>query len=204
MEIYTHLPLQHHDSIRLLELLPGPKDSPLSCRLSVARKDDHLEYEALSYAWGDPVFSESIKEASSGAAIRITHNLYEALQFLRHEDSPRIFWIDAICINQNDLAEKGHQVALMGHIFRDASRVVVWLGARDCSKTVEILRVLAYEFPAYESTDYLYLSKVTGLLVRLYARRFFEQAWYVKVIYTTRSRGGSLSTITLLSMPFCS
>jgi len=37
-------------------------------------------------------------------------------------------WIDALCIDQADLQEKGHQVAHMGQIFRRADRVVIWLG----------------------------------------------------------------------------
>jgi Heterokaryon incompatibility protein (HET) len=38
-------------------------------------------------------------------------------------------WIDAVCINQADLAEKSQQVAIMGEIYGDAKDVIVWLGA---------------------------------------------------------------------------
>lgn len=37
-------------------------------------------------------------------------------------------WADATCINQQDDAEKGHQVKIMGAIFANAARVLVWLG----------------------------------------------------------------------------
>lgn len=38
------------------------------------------------------------------------------------------FWVDAICINQENDAEKASQVALMGHIYKRAQSVIVWLG----------------------------------------------------------------------------
>jgi len=44
---------------------------------------------------------------------------------------PGALWIDAICINQNDVIEKNHQVAMMGQIYTQAQRVVVWLGPED-------------------------------------------------------------------------
>jgi hypothetical protein len=39
-----------------------------------------------------------------------------------------MLWVDAVCINQLDPVEKGHQVAQMGRIYENAERVVVWLG----------------------------------------------------------------------------
>ena len=39
-----------------------------------------------------------------------------------------MLWIDAICINQQDLKEKGHQVRNMGRIYKQASSVLIFLG----------------------------------------------------------------------------
>ena len=38
------------------------------------------------------------------------------------------YWIDAICINQDDLAERAEQGRLMGQIYANIEMVVVWLG----------------------------------------------------------------------------
>ena len=47
----------------------------------------------------------------------------------KHVDPPRNeFWIDAVCINQNDIVERNHQVAQMSMIYARAWRVLVWLG----------------------------------------------------------------------------
>ena len=48
---------------------------------------------------------------------------------LRYVDRPRVLWIDALCINQNDDSEKEKQVAMMGTIFERAQNVVIWLGS---------------------------------------------------------------------------
>jgi hypothetical protein len=39
-----------------------------------------------------------------------------------------IYWIDSICINQIDNVEKSHQIAHMGSIYGNATRVIAWLG----------------------------------------------------------------------------
>ena len=39
-----------------------------------------------------------------------------------------LFWVDAICINQDDLEERSAQVQIMPQIYSRASCVIVWLG----------------------------------------------------------------------------
>ena len=60
--------------------------------------------------------------------LRVTNNLHTALHHLRQHDQDRILWIDAICINQNNVRERSDQVSRIGDIFRYAKRVIVWLG----------------------------------------------------------------------------
>ena len=62
-----------------------------------------------------------------GRKIMIHANLYEAMARLRCL-RPTEYWIDAVCINQQDLSEKTQQVQMMGRIYGDAEEVVVWLG----------------------------------------------------------------------------
>lgn len=60
-------------------------------------------------------------------------NLVLALRRLRHKDRERYLWMDAILISRCDLADKSHQVAMMGPIYRSASQVICWLGPGDDS-----------------------------------------------------------------------
>ncbi|XDG07466.1 hypothetical protein ABKA04_007081 [Annulohypoxylon sp. FPYF3050] len=113
-------------NIRVLCIEPGPKDSPLECRLKERDLYKDKIGEALSYVWGEPKFDQEIK--IDGSPFKVTTNLRSILCSLRHEDAIREIWIDAICINQSDLQEKSHQVRLMRDIYLKASKTRIWLG----------------------------------------------------------------------------
>lgn len=83
-------------------------------------------FEALSYTWGDP--SETFPLICNDQKLLMHKNLHDALPFLARRCSSQPLWIDAICINQRDEAEKLAQVRLMHRIYRQATRVWVWLG----------------------------------------------------------------------------
>lgn len=134
-EVVGHSKFKYSDSwinprtaIRILNLLP-PKDSTtkdLHCTLSVAKLEDKPSYEAISYVWGPPEFPERLYLPSGYLAI--TSSLAAALRQLRYPDRPRHLWVDAVCINQSDDIEKGHQVELMSQIYRHTSCALAWLG----------------------------------------------------------------------------
>jgi len=128
-------PLPTGESIRLLRLQPGPRDEPISCSLQPANFNDNLPaYEALSYVWGSS--SDTRPIICNGREIAVTRNLRNALRRLRRRDSTRLIWVDAICINQRNDEERGHQVRHMGSIYQRAARVLIWLG-KDESEEAE-------------------------------------------------------------------
>ena len=123
---YTALAPQR---IRVLDLQPGAAGEPLSCRVVVQGFKDE-PYEALSYVWGDPAPVDTIKciEGDSEGPVPIGANLAKALQTFRLADRPRRIWVDAVCINQEDLSERQSQVRMMGRVFGEAEQVLCWLG----------------------------------------------------------------------------
>jgi hypothetical protein len=124
----TYLPLTG-DDIRLLTLKPGPFQSPIHCHLERASLGAKCVYEALSYVWGKDEGHLTITLNMAEHPVR--KNLECALRHLRDKEHPRIFWIDAICINQADTDERSKQVAMMGNIYKKASKVYAWLGEAD-------------------------------------------------------------------------
>lgn len=66
----------------------------------------------------------------------MTKNLYDCLLQLRDtfasdaRSCPE-FWIDAICVNQTDNAERGAHVTIMSIIYNTAQEVIIWLGLSD-------------------------------------------------------------------------
>ncbi|KAF5230266.1 hypothetical protein FAUST_9887 [Fusarium austroamericanum] len=112
---------------RLLRLEPGT--GQIKCQVFQAYLDDEenlIPYEALSYCWGSNRLTSKI--TANGKDLFITENLSEALCHLRTNDQARLLWIDAICIDQSNLRERGHQVGCMSRIYSRADRVLIWLG----------------------------------------------------------------------------
>ncbi|KAI1737933.1 heterokaryon incompatibility protein-domain-containing protein [Xylaria scruposa] len=114
-------------NVRVLSIQPGAEEGPIECKLYVRDINTDGIEAALSYAWGKgPLSDETI--TVDGSTFSVTKNLYGILHKLRLPDVPRDIWIDAICINQSDPEEKGHQVRLMGDIYSKATEVIIWLG----------------------------------------------------------------------------
>lgn len=121
------------DDIRLLNILPG--HGVLECSIHQMPLAKELTFRALSYVWGAQYEVEEI--LLEGRPFKVTRRLHEVLQQLRDEQpgpSSEIghqndyIWIDAICLNQEDVDEKSYQVPRMMEIYQAASVVVIWLG----------------------------------------------------------------------------
>jgi hypothetical protein len=132
---YRYAPLASRTSIRLLRLDADPDSgygcsrAPLLGSLVVVDLDSRWAYEALSYVWGPATFCESI--CIDGKFLRLTQNLAYALRKIRKSDIARYVWIDAICIDQANNQERGHQLKHMADIYRNATLVLVYLGEAD-------------------------------------------------------------------------
>jgi hypothetical protein len=122
--IYSVLPIE---AIRLLCLHPGSRSQTIKCTLSTIQLTNVEPYEALSYVWGSEADPETL--LLDCHEFSITKNLHSALCALRLPDKDRFLWIDALCINQNNDAEKGTQIPLMGSIYERAVQVIAWLGS---------------------------------------------------------------------------
>ena len=121
-------------TIRLVELLPGD-DTHIHSWMHFANLNNlssfvidgkRRSYEALSYTWDtqtlpNPIFCDS-------KILHVTQNVYDALHALRRATTSRMLWIDAICINQADIEERSHQVALMRLVYNRAALVISWIG----------------------------------------------------------------------------
>ncbi|KAM0351775.1 hypothetical protein ACHAPU_002287 [Fusarium lateritium] len=129
--LYKYTALYKNGMIRTLTLLPASSmDLDIHVKLFPVELESYI-YEALSYTWatddGDSSLSSSID--CEGGTIKVSKNCEKALRKLRRQDTARVLWIDAICIDQNNLEERGGQVALMDLIYSKAQKVVIWLGA---------------------------------------------------------------------------
>jgi hypothetical protein len=146
-DTYNYTPIQDLESIRLLSLGPGRKGDPLVGNLTVAHLGQVAKHKALSYVWGDPTPSASF--ICDGKLLPITPSLEEALQAIRQSTETLTIWIDQICINQQDLAERSQQIRFMQKIFSTSETVLVWIGRDDfriAEKAFNLLGALQYQF----------------------------------------------------------
>ncbi|KAH7095503.1 heterokaryon incompatibility protein-domain-containing protein [Paraphoma chrysanthemicola] len=126
---FEYEPLVLEDTtLRLVRLQKGSTEQ-IECELLhtfFLKEEAFIEYEALSYTWGGSEKPKSI--TLNGKHMAVTENLFRALRHLREPEQDRILWIDALCINQKNVEERGHQVRQMPVIYRNALRVIIWLG----------------------------------------------------------------------------
>jgi len=207
-------PLRHDlREIRVVELQPGEAEQPIRLALKYTRllERDCLEYDALSYCWGEAEDTQVLlltvpDEHQPPIRIQTNRNLFLALKQLRRRDIPRTFWIDLLCINQTNIEERTCQVAVMGEIFASARAVCVWLGepdtdvATDCrvihsisqhydkaiqaeSDQTGALRELPHPHDAHD----IILNKSSRLLETHFDRIFFlpwfERVWVLQEVW---------------------
>jgi hypothetical protein len=207
---YQYQPLKSPDIIRLITLLPGRFSSDIRVVLHTKRFKGHskVDFEALSYAWGSTVDPVNIFVGKTGYhTLSVTQNLAEALLCLRYRKKPRVLWIDAISVNQQDLEERSSQVKRMPDIYSRATRVVVWLGpqshdsalALDCVKTVSSHISVNWDIsemaPLSEESESLWSDKYYKMpfnngqllaIASLLSRSWFERLWVRQEISLAR------------------
>jgi hypothetical protein len=194
--------------IRLLEILPksqgisddeGGVDLNVQCAFIYANLDDAPTFEALSYVWGSETKEENI--VLDGQNFLITASLHQALCHLRLAQARRVFWVDAVCIDQTNLVEKSNQVALMQRIYRSATSVTVFLGAawEGCNLALDFFQAAADQPDHhYEPSLEPHLS-VAGHdanssllrqnLVRLLGLPWWRRSWTVQEYALARTVG---------------
>ena len=140
------------------------------------------------------------------SSLDVTRNFAVALQHLRYQKEPRVLWIDAICINQQDVHERSAQVERMGDIYRSARQTTVWLGPEgdDSCLAIEALDHLASKFTVnWRTTTILAIgenrddfdqhttlpvdTKQLSSIKRLLERPWFERLWVWQEVRLARS-----------------
>lgn len=226
MEKFRYKPIDlSKDAIRVVRLCRGYYDERIRCELFEAYLDqiEGVPYEAVSYTWGNQSNEESI--LLDGKESLITSNLIEALRCLRLVRQDRILWIDALCIDQQNDLEKGHQVARMKKIFEYAEQVNIWLGPSNSD--IEELMSSAWELRRHDlkemgKTSWLKIwqrmmergrdydtnfvsRRLTGLQ-ELLRRAWFRRVWIIQEVAvakraTIRCGWRSVPTRIFASLP---
>ncbi|KAH9213872.1 heterokaryon incompatibility protein-domain-containing protein, partial [Leptodontidium sp. 2 PMI_412] len=170
------------DQFRLLCLTaPESQDEPIHVTLETHLDDDHPEYETLSYAWGgEDDDSSRVRPVYVGKywdVLLQTKNCWSLLQYLRPRRGIRLVWLDAICINQEDTSERQMQIVKMGTIYKQSSRVVVYLGSEIVSA-----RSSDRQYPKRRGLHEAATStaELGSKLSRALELRYFDRVWVIQ------------------------
>lgn len=125
-QVSIYKPLKTRQT-RLLVLQPAKStSSELRAELVCSSLLANPNYEALSYTWGDTSVRKPMTLCKQ--PFFVLENLDAALRSLRHTRKDRVIWVDALCINQQDLDERRQQVQQIRVIYEQAQQVIIWLG----------------------------------------------------------------------------
>ncbi|KAI1344015.1 heterokaryon incompatibility protein-domain-containing protein [Xylariaceae sp. FL0016] len=202
--------------IRLLRLKPGGLLNPeITCELfevqydrnNIARdvseqtssssssdSDDDakgrpIEYEALSWCWGDSTKDCGIRlEGKKDRRLAVTRDLALALKYLRLTHKDRILWIDALCINQADHEERNHQVQMMSRIYHCAEQTCIWLGEDNDDSATAISFI--HDIMKLENFDAMSSNRENApkwqSLLLFMQRPWFSRRWVVQEVSLAR------------------
>ncbi|OTB02604.1 hypothetical protein M426DRAFT_322525 [Hypoxylon sp. CI-4A] len=177
--------LQAGDNIRLLRLEKGFWDDPLHGTLISSPLDSQISYEAVSYTWadenGDSKRSCILYLEDSWVILPITRNCEAALRRFRRSKTDRLLWIDAVCINQNNIPERSHQVAMMPKIYSTATSCLVYLGECQHGSEMAMRLIAQYQLPSRVTEE------MSMALSRLFMRPYFSRTWILQELVLSSS-----------------
>jgi hypothetical protein len=173
LELFKHDPLDYHGStIRLVKVRPSTDaNDQIQCDIRIASTDS--EYICLSYVWGnrEPGDWVLINDKRLWARQNLIHFLTTAQSLVDIQSN--WIWIDALCIDQENIEEREHQTKRMGHIYSRANRVVSWLG-NDCT--------IAFWLQYTQAGKYDYLAGRDSF----HSSPYWKRAWITQEIALAR------------------
>jgi hypothetical protein len=196
---FSYEPLDKNvDCARLLSIQPAENDQdPIHCGLFPVEFGHKPQYEALSYAWGSPGAKTYI--LVNNCRFLVGQNLCDALYYLRGQARAMPIWVDAICINQDDIPERNRQLRIMHHIYSRAITVVVWLGGSYSAYHQTVAELLARQTHGTSTTTtYEPLSDLdtqedistagkddkveSDMVKKLYNDEYWKRVWIIQEI----------------------
>lgn len=192
-------------SIRIFTIDSVDHGANLQCTFRTVPLSESPCFTAISYTWRkalgprersfeDVLSAQSNgKIACNGFEVQVLENLHHALRQLWAScNRGTEFWADALCIDQDNVSERNHQVAAMAEIFRSAQNVIVWLGrsTSSVSRAMEFMNLMsgltgdamqafAYGSPCSDISDNA-RSKLSRKEYWEALEMFFSRSWFIR------------------------
>ncbi|KAF4631373.1 hypothetical protein G7Y89_g6768 [Cudoniella acicularis] len=192
---YKYEPLQTPGHVRLLRVGRRLFFQEPRCEIFQVPLSEAPEFEAISYTWGK--HPPSIPISVNGRHLLVTKAVEDLVLYMQSIFKSKIYWVDALCINQHDIDERNQQVPRMRDIYQKATRVLVWLGPSpsigatlstnrmirtlnwvktESVETVQLLPIIR------EQEEHLFRS-----LVDLFTHEWWHRMWIIQEIAVGKS-----------------
>ena len=220
---YVYTPLANANCIRLFEVLDQDADGNFVCKIEQCEISDNdcPRYTAFSYTWGDEHEAKFL--SIDGRLLGITENCHYAISQAYCLPDQRLhtpYWMESICINQDDLAEKSLQVARMDVIYSNARYTLSCIGqhADDSEQLYTMIKVLgaqrnrdadwrppSLEFRELAESHGVSEAGLAEAKRALFCRPYFSRLWILQELALSHETivlcgGDQCSLETLLSL----
>lgn len=167
--------------MRLFKIQPGERDDPIRGELVIISANSQQIYDAVSYTWADQTGDTTRRfRAFIGISyVPITRSCQEVLQRIRSRFYTKCVWIDSVCVDQDNLQERGHQVQLMPLIYTRAKKTYVYVGPTTCrdDSLLEALAVGMEEHGSGADEEPFWVT-----LNNFLRRPYFFRVWIIQEI----------------------
>ncbi|KAL7621637.1 hypothetical protein AAE478_008964 [Parahypoxylon ruwenzoriense] len=180
---FKYPPIDPAVQIRLLRIYPLVPCRRRQYSLGVFSLSElsSTRYRALSYTWGRATAAEDVRMVSiDGQSFFVRRNLSNFLNTVAGKGESGLFFIDAICINQLDGAERRSQVREMARVYRNASAVVAWLGIPGSEQLRDDVRALSQTRGTRNCADWT-AQQWNGFRYLSY-RPYWSRVWIVQEV----------------------
>lgn len=185
---FHHPPIKSKTQIRLLRIATVSEDPNTSsyCLETVNVSDlQTVKYAAFSYCWGEArTYNDIQKTWINDQPFWIRTNLWTFLQSLQRGIRMPVY-IDAICLNQLDNKEKGHQVQLMSQVYSNANHTHVWLGSPHWEQDLN-LRILRSQLSGGTSSNSQWQPEAFLGLSYICSRNYWHRLWIVQEVLLSK------------------
>lgn len=190
-KVFAHVPLStngHYTRLVKIKTADEHGANKLQLDLAVRQFTDNIAYNAVSYEWGNAEAAAHIQINNQVVSIR--QNLHDFLEILTQSVyKDEWLFIDAICIDQDNILERNAQVQRMGDIYRHAQVVLVWLGPAtpesDAIFNMCETQVVSAEGDA--SAKISWEGEVGDALETIYQRSYWTRLWIIQELLLARS-----------------
>ena len=123
--MYHYEPLDKQE-VRLLRPLERLGSESLDFSIERHHRERLPSFVALSYTWGDDAPRHPVR--LNGKRFWVRRNLLAFFERAVEHPEWDLMWVDALCIDQSNIQERNEQVSSMAGLYKQAERVVAWLG----------------------------------------------------------------------------